>query len=445
MMSGKKRKRAEDVVEQQPQKKAAYETQTDTIRVSVLQDERTWMPVLASTPGLSLPSDASFSPYRKTGSHFPQLLLHSNAHPMLDYTAHEEASNGSDGHLKHYIGLFDPRKGKLQLVPAQKMVVRSSLKSTRPSLSADSEEEDKPLNKLSARNALGLAFGTRKSQKAISCLTANEISSSQPTSKSSPSKDALDPIAQAVISSMPVALTASSREALEAAMDEAKPRPKPNLQATTPAEVYTIEQLVGGDNVLSKVAVKEWIDRINSGGDVTMKSPYVSKRLVKVVEAGDVKMVRVLKYIYLLIEWWKALQHNPREGKRVRKAEDKEMAPLIEAWGRDLVLGLSKRFAENGMLNKWRQDYFATHLLALTLIVDDFSVDTAHIQYDLKLDVKPITKLYQELGCVVHAPTKAEQNKMRITRAEAQTRRIAVLKIPLVFPKLRNPDNRRGK
>ncbi|KAL9131168.1 MAG: hypothetical protein Q9217_000821 [Psora testacea] len=434
-MSEKKRKRAEYAGGHLPQKKVAA---GETIEISVLENEKQWMPVLASTPGHCLPPKASFKPFVKTQSKAPELLLHSDAHPKLDYTASEEASNGSDGYLIHYIGVYDSQRGKLQLVPARKMVIRSTLKSARRALTTDSEGEQEPTSKMSARNALGLAFGTKKSQKAIRSLTANAISPSKPSSQPSSSRSQLEPLAQAVVSSMPSTSTTMMRDALEAEIDESKPRPKPNLQATTPAEVYTISQLVDGEDTLSKIPVKEWIDTINSSRDVLTRSLYVSRRLIKLVQANDVKMVRVLKYLYLLIEWAKALQQSGKAGKRVPKLEHTAMAVLVAGWGSELVLGLSKRFAaEGGILNRWHQDYLITHILALTLLIDGFVVDTYHIQQDLKLDTKQVAKYYRELGCAVSAPTKVEQERMGMLKAEAQARRMVRLKIPLTFPKQR--------
>ncbi|KAL9636800.1 MAG: hypothetical protein Q9164_002591, partial [Protoblastenia rupestris] len=144
-MSEKKRKRANDAVRQLHTKKAALEASAETITISLLEGEKQWMPVLTSTPGLSLLHRASFRPYKRTHSTARDLLLHSQAHPKLDYTAHEENSNGSDGHLKDYIGVYDPRSGKLELMPARKMVVRSTLKSARSARSNDSEDNEEPI------------------------------------------------------------------------------------------------------------------------------------------------------------------------------------------------------------------------------------------------------------------------------------------------------------
>lgn len=101
----------------------------------------------ASAPGLHLPPQISLNPYTKARSDAsrqsvpgPDFLLHSSAHPSLDWTAREEISHGVESHLKHYIGVYDPEKGKLQLVEARKLVVRSTLRSA--DISANTEAQN---------------------------------------------------------------------------------------------------------------------------------------------------------------------------------------------------------------------------------------------------------------------------------------------------------------
>lgn len=72
----------------------------------------------------------------------PELLLHSSTHPKLDYTAREEASNGSENYLSHYIGVYDPESGQLQLVQARKAVVRSTLRSAATRANEDEATKD---------------------------------------------------------------------------------------------------------------------------------------------------------------------------------------------------------------------------------------------------------------------------------------------------------------
>lgn len=104
----------------------------------------------ASTPGLTLPSALALKPYVKDRPRSarsslpgPEIMLHSATHPKLDYTVHEEASNGSDSYLKHYIGVYDPETGTLQLVQARKAITTSTLRSSRTSaLDEKSKEHD---------------------------------------------------------------------------------------------------------------------------------------------------------------------------------------------------------------------------------------------------------------------------------------------------------------
>ncbi len=79
----------------------------------------------------------------------PELLLHSSAHPKLDWTAREETSNGIESHLKHYVGIYDPGKGKLQLIEARKLVVRSTLRSADVSTNTEAQNAVKAASNVS--------------------------------------------------------------------------------------------------------------------------------------------------------------------------------------------------------------------------------------------------------------------------------------------------------
>ena len=71
-----------------------------------------------------------------------EILLHCGAHPKLDYTAREEMSNGAESLLQHYVGIYDPQTGNLQVVPARKLVVRGTLRSETVSSGGDHTSDD---------------------------------------------------------------------------------------------------------------------------------------------------------------------------------------------------------------------------------------------------------------------------------------------------------------
>lgn len=352
----------------------------------------------------------------------------------------QEISNGCENYLKHYIGVYDPDTEQLQLVQARNLVVRSTLRSAGDSDRREGDDEKDIPNTLSARSNLGLAFGTKKSQKAIRALTANAIqaSPSRPRDHDSPSSNfALGSLASAVISSMPSVSSMPTREELQADIDQHKPRPKANLDAETAMDVYSVEELVGSVNVLRTIGVKEWIDKVKAGQDVPTKSMFVAARLKPEVQGGDVKRIKTLRYLLLLVEWFKGLKPVGRGGLRVPKMEG--MSELVLGWGSEVVADVGRRFAEGSQLNKWHIDNLITHILALAVVVDKCTSDIYDIQNDLRLETKAITKYYAELGCVVAAPTEAERTKRNIGKVEAWNNRIARLRLPLVFPKMRVP------
>lgn len=197
-----------------------------------------------------------------------------------------------------------------------------------------------------ARNELGLAFGTKKSQKAIKALTANAIQVSPSKNKSGSGGPTLDPVANAVVSSMAsAAASMPSREEMQAEVESGKPRPKPNLQAEAPADVYSVEQLVGGEHTLRKIGVKGWIDRTKADENVQVRSRFVANRMKRLVEIEDVKKIRLLKYILLLIEWKNSLETKPKQIKKVPKLE--KMESMVQDWGNETLLDVERRFAED--------------------------------------------------------------------------------------------------
>ena len=336
----------------------------------------------AIAPGLNLPTNIPLHAFKKprtnTNSKMTstgrsalsesELLLHCSAHAKLDYTAREESLGGADDLLRHYVGVYDPATGEIKILPARKVTVRGTLRSEVTSRVYDDSSEDDTapqsvlphffpsmscnqitnafLQRFAARTVLGEAFGTKKSQKAIRALTENAISP-QMSSHNLPGTNVLDPLASAVIDSMSQTSGAvPTREELQAKIDEAKPRPKPNLAAETPAEVYKIEDLVGA-NALQALKVREWQSAVEADRDVQTTSKYVSRRLVKVVSSKDIMRLKALRYVLLLLDWYSCLKPGMKGSKKLPQRED-----IIKAVGGDttggMLEGLRKRFAPNG-------------------------------------------------------------------------------------------------
>lgn len=198
-----------------------------------------------------------------------------------------------------------------------------------------------------ARNRLGLAFGTKKSKKAIKNLTVNAINASPAKPKTNAEDEdepkKLDAMSEAIISSMPEQSSMPTREELQEQSNKQKPIPTPHLDATNPSDVYPVAELVGGEHVLRKLQVKDWMDKLKAGEDVQTRVSFVAWRLTKVANSGDVLKMRVLRYICLLVGWW----HCLKRGRLWRVPKLEEMKHLGE-FGTDLVEGLKSRFSREG-------------------------------------------------------------------------------------------------
>ena len=131
----------------------------------------------------------------------------------------------------------------------------------------------------------------------------------------------------------------ATREELQAAVDEAKPRPQANLQARTPADVYPVETLIGED-VLRDLKVKHWQD----APELQTTSLYVAKRFTKVKDTGDVKKLKVLRFLLLLIDWYQALKTGPHGVRKLQKREEVRNAVGrdVEGW---IIDAVNKKFA----------------------------------------------------------------------------------------------------
>ncbi|KAL8685107.1 MAG: hypothetical protein Q9224_005962, partial [Gallowayella concinna] len=292
----------------------------------------------------------------------------------------------------------------------------------------------------SARFALGLTFGTKKSQRAIQNLTKNAISPAK-HGQTTPGQrhSALDPVASAVVSSMAAAAPiVSTREDFQAAIDSSAPRPQHNPDAETPAEVYPIDQLVGR-GTLRQMTVKEWQDKASDGKEILTKSRFVSHRVQRIASEGDVRMLKTLKYLLLLIEWNNILLPGSRGvGRKI--PERNQVQEKLATWGGDLVDGVTKRFADDGRsLSRWQLDHLMTHICALCVTVDPekFMTDVYDIREDLRLENKDVRKYFKEIGCRVVAPTDAERMRWGFGKAEVASHQVAKLRLPLEFPKMR--------
>ncbi|KAI6271769.1 hypothetical protein MCOR27_008651 [Pyricularia oryzae] len=431
-MSEKKRKRTEDGSSQKTSKKAAIDDVVSSsalpqnIKVSSLVRPKLSPPVIATAPGLSVSPSVQFNPYtklRKASSKsrnapvLGDILLHSSSHRSLDYTAREEQSQNGEGFLRHYIGVFDPKTGELEVVEARKVTVRGSVRSQQAPAEAMSAIESK--TNMDMRTDLGQAFGTKKAKKALVSKVENAITAINNAS----SRDSGAGEAALMASIKTAAANMPTRDELQAAVDGAKPVPKGNYDAAEIQDVYDPDQIIGSD-VLNAIPVRDWQTANKNDENVQLTSRYVANRLRRVGEhAESLKRLRILRYLYFLMTFIKIAKPG-KNGVRKLPPRDKLREALSPA--PDVVLdSLRHKFADGTQMRKIHADLIMTTCCVLASIIDSFEVDTFDLREDLQLEQKQLNSYFAEIG----ARTKPVVNGDKKTT-------IAKLALPLQFPKV---------
>jgi hypothetical protein len=67
-----------------------------------------------------------------------ELLIHSTAHERMEYTGTEDRS--LEG-LRHYVGIYDPKTGTLEVVEARKMIIRGKAKARKEHEAVEEQTE----------------------------------------------------------------------------------------------------------------------------------------------------------------------------------------------------------------------------------------------------------------------------------------------------------------
>jgi DNA-directed RNA polymerase I subunit RPA49 len=375
------------------------------------------------------------------------LLLHSTSHARLDFTAQQQSNQD----VAHYVAVYDPQTSSLQVLPAHPVTLRTTLRAEAQEVAAQKAAR----SYTQQREDLGQAFGTKKAKKALASKVENAITTNADRNRVG---GKLDNVESAVMDSVKEASDAMpAKQAQQEEILASKPIPKPNLNATEAENVYPIGMLIPATD-MRNLTVKEWQDA--NGEDLKLSSRFVAHRVNPIAVRDDVQRLKALKYLMLLLEFNLALKPAGKAGKKVPQKD--QLRSKLEDWPETLIESVRRRFSDNNELNKWHMDNLITHMAAISLFIDGYKTDTHDLREDLRLENKQyvltsnylypimLTKVYRmsqyfmELGCKVNNPTEKEQADFKIpNKAVAAQRRVAKLKIPLDFPKVRMMPRRR--
>ncbi|RCI15889.1 hypothetical protein L249_3009 [Ophiocordyceps polyrhachis-furcata BCC 54312] len=322
-----------------------------------------------------------------------ELLLRSSDHATLDYTAREADPRGSKPLLSHFIGVYDPTTGKLDVIEAKKMVVRATVRAAEAAIT----EEQVAKTFTDRRADLKQTFGTRKVKKMMRQTALNTIDKSTDTAKTQPAmKATLEAIAAATSRMATV-------EQLKAASEMSRPVPRPNLEAKKVEDAYDVGTMIGTD-ILNLVPIAEWQEKVRAGEAVETPSRFVSARLNKFAADDSLtEKLRILRYLELALRFYNCTKKQGRQvGRQLPpRAELRQaLSPAPEA----VVENLRRKFSDGESMLKFHSELLITHCCVLALILDGFQTVTLPLRQDLKIgDDKTMNQFFQEVGAKVKA------------------------------------------
>jgi DNA-directed RNA polymerase I subunit RPA49 len=283
------------------------------------------------------------------------------------------------------------------------------------------------------RNDLGQTFGTKKAKKAIASVTENAIDQSKlfrdPSKAAKPEKltaanlAMLGAIAESA-SNMPTA------EELVAASENGKTRPEGVKGELDPLKIYTVENVVGLDT-MKLIPVRQWVETMKAKKEIRTNSRFVARRMQN--HASNPEKLKILRYMLLLIDFYNSSRLS-KFGRTLPKRE--ELKKILGDMPEAVLEGVKRKFTIAGTMNRQMSDSLIMYLCAMAFMVDNAEVDTWDLKEDLKLETKPMTLYFTQIGAKIGSLGDAERKKLGLEKAAAAQRKVAKLKAPLTYPKL---------
>ncbi|KAI1612224.1 DNA-directed RNA polymerase I subunit A49 [Exophiala viscosa] len=445
----------------------AKKPQTSKVKVTHLSTADIAKPVVASSPGFNLPSNASFNAFSKKSSAQSTLLLQSSTHPTIDYLATESSTTDvADKHVKHYIAVFDPVTSHLKVLPAKKMSVRSSVRTPGQDSNSDSEAEATQATP-SSRAALTAAFGTKKSKKAVASMAENRL-----LAHAGDAADGTqDALSSAILSS--IKDEGDDADTVDQATARAnKPLPQADLSATDITQVYPFSSLIFPGpprTTLSQMPIAYWRDRIGSSKPVNSRFRFIAHRVEGLTkphidnpaDKTYLTNLQILRYIQLLLEIHTYIARLPHR----RPIPDPEKWPAKTTSDASLsttfLSKLISHFFPTSQPTQQAKTLLITTILALTLHIPPpkfhagqdlpaLITEPTDISLDLALQPAEVNKYYRELGCKMDSLTEGELTRYGWEKAGKARKvvdatgkevslpkpKFAKLRFPIEFPKV---------
>lgn len=224
----------------------------------------------------------------------------------------------------------------------------------------------------------------------------------------------------------------ATAEDLQAVVDQNRPVPRRNYHAKVVQDVYIPEDIVGKDE-FNAIPIMDWQESLKAEEELSLESRFVARRITRLGNSEDpVRRLRTMRYLLWMIVLWLVARPGPQPGTK-RIAQDR-MRENMRSAPESILRSLYRKFSDDGVMRKMHIDLLMTHICAFACIIDNFEVNLADLMQDLKQQVPQTKQYFLEIG--------ARYSQKRLSPRDP-TQHIAKLSLPLEFPGIRKPRERR--
>ncbi|WWD01572.1 hypothetical protein V866_008517 [Kwoniella sp. B9012] len=336
---------------------------------------------------------------------------------------HNLNTEGAD--CQYLPALYDPSTGTVHINPSTPLyLLTHGVKRLRSSVTLPSASDSRAHWK-AQRNDLGETFGTRKAKTQIRAEERNKVDVS-----------AMEGVKGHLMGSIPEMLID------DGPVQASELIPTPDLTTSDPSEVYPRDSLISPSEWQS-INVSQLVHAEDEDNRQKLLPPHKKSFWLQ----GRIRYIRNLedktarkeqmKYV-LYLATLLSLYDNPSVISKIPPGQIQTKFPNVP---QQLLDGVIKRFSELQGKKRVVTEKMKTKLLAwicvMYLTLDGFSVEIGKVARDLKLKDATVENMFKNLGCSVNIATPADREKQGISLAEASKTKKAVLKAPVVFPKIK--------
>ncbi|CAG8569251.1 5774_t:CDS:2 [Ambispora gerdemannii] len=382
----------------------------EEVTLSVDMSEDNDGPALAWFPGVIPPEETEYKLYVRSEAKDAKLMKQKI---LFGETNYVELNGVNYSELKdmkdmygYLVGVYDKETSTVTLkeIPVFNfsVVVKKRKLMKKPESSVKKSYAE-------ARADLGRTFGNKKLIQRINDAEKNAVYADMVEAST---RDSIIQTVEDKLQMLP------STEQVNSDIDANRNIPPYNAQATEPANVYKLEDIVP-TNELNMVPIKQILDATTSEEALQLfpfkNSKYITSHLLKYwnfkFDQQTRRKIQILVYISYLMCFSSHQKTIERRGEVAKSLNSppRKMTPVL-------------------------QNKLYSYAFVLCLILDEYVLDPTNLANDLCVAKQRINDIFKSLGCRVDKLTKEERETAGFTAVEARSMKRARLQAPPVFP-----------